>query len=99
MILQKFYRGIIKGGFYSERADAFVISSNRQTQLFSCAKGQLISKANQSSRRFSQKTNENTSHSSKNESSAWQFAFEINWPLEVWFLFILDCSNRILKLF
>ena len=38
---------------------------------------------------FSQKTNENTSHSSKNkficsflgESSAWQFAFEINWPL------------------
>ena len=30
-------------------------------------KGQLISKANQSSRGFSQKTNENTSHSSKNE--------------------------------
>ena len=31
------------------------------------SKGQLISKANQSSRGFSQKTNENTSHSSKNE--------------------------------
>ena len=30
-------------------------------------KGQLISKANQSSRGFSQKTNENTLHSSKNE--------------------------------
>jgi len=30
-------------------------------------KGQLISKANQSKRGFAQKTNENTSHSSKNE--------------------------------
>ena len=38
--------------------------------IFGClsyVKGQLISKANQSSRGFSQKTNENTSHSSKNE--------------------------------
>ena len=49
--------------------------------LCNIIKGQLISKANQSSQELSQKTNENTSHSSKNESSAWQFAFEINWPL------------------
>ena len=36
-----------------------------QQKLFD--KGQLISKANQSSQGFSQKTNKNTSHSSKNE--------------------------------
>ena len=56
------------------------------------AKGQLISKANQSSRGFSQKTNENTSHISKNEfirsflgeSSVWRFVFEIKWPLETY---------------
>ena len=53
------------------------------------AKGQIISKQFFSGRRFAQKTNENTSHASKNEficsffgeSSAWLFLFEINWPL------------------
>ena len=57
------------------------------TSLF---KGQLISKANQSNRGFSQKTNEKTRRivvktnsfvRFLGESSAWQFAFEINWPL------------------
>ena len=36
-------------------------------QFFLQPKGQLISKANQSSRGFFQKTNENTLHSSKNK--------------------------------
>ena len=52
-------------------------------------KGQIISKLFFSGRGFSQKTNENMSHTSKTNSfvrfleeySAWQFAFEINWPL------------------
>ena len=52
-------------------------------------KGQLISKCLFVDFNFFQKTNKNTLHSSKNEFihsfleefTAWQFAFEINWPL------------------
>jgi hypothetical protein len=52
-------------------------------------KGQLISKCIFVDFNFIPKTNENTSHSSKNEFicsileefTAWQFAFEFNWPL------------------
>ena len=54
------------------------------------ANGQIISKRPFSFFNFFQKTNKNTLHSSKNEFiclfleefTAWQFAFEINWPLE-----------------
>ena len=57
--------------------------------FFLPAKGQVISKGFFGVFNFFQKTNENTSHSSKNEFilrfleefTAWQFAFEINWPL------------------
>jgi hypothetical protein len=52
-------------------------------------KGQIISKCLFGVFNFFQKTNENTSHSSKNkficsffeELTAWQFAFKISWPL------------------
>ena len=51
-------------------------------------KGQIILKRFFSGQGFFQKKNENTSHTSKNdfirfleEFSAWQFVFEINWPL------------------
>ena len=51
-------------------------------------KGQIISKCFFGVFNFLQKTNENTSHTSKNKFicsffgriQAWQFAFEINWP-------------------
>ena len=60
---------------------AFKVHRNSRFELFStvlsfgsslslilgAAKGQLISKANCQGREFSQKTNENTSHTSKNE--------------------------------
>ena len=53
------------------------------------SKGQVISKSFFGVFNFFQKTNKNTSHSSKTEFirwffeefTAWQFVFEINWPL------------------
>ena len=46
---------------------SFLSKNKRKSFLDSAPKGQLISEANQSSRGFSQKTHENTSHSSKTE--------------------------------
>ena len=60
------------------------------------AKGQIISKCLFGVLNFSQKMKENTSHTIKinafvrflEDFTAWQFAFEINWPLAMYFISI-----------
>ena len=74
-------------------ASTYLTKSILETNKTSFAKGQLISKCLFGVFNFFQETNENKSHSSKNEFktnsfihsleefTAWQFAFEIIWPL------------------
>ena len=76
---------IVNGGHWS----FWVLLTSSAWEL-GFSKGQIISECLFGVFNFFQKTNENKSHSSKGEFircfleefAAWQFVFEINWPLQ-----------------